>query len=38
MSLSVIDKLSNRSRAALKWILTALSGVVTTGMIIVLES
>ena len=38
MNVSAIDKLSNRSMAALKWILTALSGVVTTGMIIILET
>ena len=38
MSFSAIDKLSNKSVAKLKWTLTALSGAVTTGMIIVLES
>lgn len=38
MSFSVIDKLSCRTLAALKWSLTALSGVVTTGMIVILES
>ena len=33
-----IDKLSKRTFAALKWLMTALSGVITTGVILILES
>jgi len=33
-----IDKMSQRTFARTKWLLTALSGALTTGLIIVLES
>jgi hypothetical protein len=33
-----IDRLSNRAFAKVKWLLTALSGILTTGLIVVLES
>jgi len=32
-----LDKLSNRTFAAIKWTLTALSGLLTTGLIVILE-
>ena len=33
-----IDRLSNRAFKKVKWLLTALSGALTTGLIIILES
>jgi len=33
-----IDQLSNRTFTKVKWLLTALSGALTTGLIIILES
>jgi hypothetical protein len=33
-----VEKLSKRTFAAFKWLLTAVSGVVTTGFILILES
>ncbi len=38
MLIKVIDRLSNRTFAKVKWLLTALSGVVTTSLIVMLES
>ncbi len=34
----LIDRLSSRAFAAIKWALTALSGLLTSGFIILLES
>ena len=33
-----IDKLSNRAFAAVKWFMTAFSGLLTAGLIFMLES
>ncbi len=33
-----IDRLSNRAFAKVKWLLTALSGVLTTSLIVMLEN
>jgi len=38
MLIKTIDRLSNRAFTKVKWLLTALSGVLTTSMIIMLES
>lgn len=38
MLIKKIDNLSNRAFTKVKWLLTALSGVLTTGLIVVLES
>ena len=38
MLIKMIDNLSNRAFAKVKWLLTALSGALTTGLIVVLES
>jgi len=38
MIFETIDRLSNRAFAKVKWLLTALSGILTTGLIVVLES
>jgi len=38
MLFKAIDQLSNRAFTKVKWLLTALSGVLTTGLIILLES
>lgn len=38
MLIRAIDRLSNRAFAAVKWLLTAFSGLLTTGLIIMLES
>lgn len=38
MIFKTIDRLSNRAFAKVKWLLTALSGILTTGLIVVLES
>ncbi len=38
MFIKAIDKLSNRTFAKVKWLLTALSGVLTTSLIVILES
>lgn len=38
MLLKSLDQLSKRTYVALKWLLTAVSGVITTGLILVLES
>lgn len=38
MLIKAIDRLSNRAFAKIKWLLTALSGALTTGLIVVLES
>lgn len=33
-----IDRLGKKAYTSLKWLLTAVSGVLTTGLIVVLES
>lgn len=33
-----LEKMSDRTFSAVKWALTAMSGLVTTGLILVLES
>jgi len=33
-----LEKMSNRTFTAIKWALTAMSGVITTGLIMVLET
>jgi len=38
MLFKVIDRLSHRAFARVKWLLTALSSVLTTGLIVMLES
>ena len=38
MLFKAIDQLGDRAFKKVKWLLTALSGVLTTGLIIVLES
>jgi hypothetical protein len=38
MLIKMIDNLSSRAFAKVKWLLTALSGVLTTSMIVMLES
>ena len=38
MLIKKIDSLSNRAFARVKWLLTALSGALTTSLIMVLES
>jgi len=38
MLFKAIDRLSNRAFTAVKWFLTALSGALTTWLIIVLET
>ena len=38
MLLKAIDQLSDRTFKKAKWLLTTLSGALTTGLIIVLES
>jgi len=38
MLIKMIDNLSNRAFAKVKWLLTALSGALTTSLIVVLES
>ena len=38
MLFKMIDNLSNRAFTKVKWLLTALSGMLTTSLIIVLES
>ena len=38
MLIKAIDRLSNRTFAKVKWLLTALSGILTTSLIIMLES
>ena len=38
MSYKSIDRVSRRTFSAMKWLLTAVSGVFTTGFIIMLES
>ena len=38
MLIKAIDRLNNRAFAKVKWLLTVLSGVLTTSLIIMLES
>jgi hypothetical protein len=38
MLFKLIDQLSKSAFTRVKWLLTALSGVLTTGLIIILES
>jgi hypothetical protein len=38
MLIKAIDRLSNRTFEKVKWLLTALSGILTTSLIIMLES
>ena len=38
MLFNMIDKMSQRTFAKAKWLLTALSGALTAGLIVVLES
>ena len=38
MLFKTIDKMSQRTFAKVKWLLTALSGAFTAGLIVVLES
>jgi hypothetical protein len=38
MLFKMIDKMNRRTFARVKWLLTALSGALTTGLIVVLES
>lgn len=38
MLFKAIDRLSSRAFKRVKWLLTALSGALTTGVIIILES
>jgi hypothetical protein len=38
MSNNTIGKMNNKMFASVKWMLTALSGLLTTGLIIILES
>lgn len=38
MSVKVLDKLNRRAFEKLKWSLTAMSGALATGMIIILET
>jgi len=38
MLIKMIDKMSHRAFARAKWLLTALSGALTAGLIVVLES
>jgi hypothetical protein len=38
MLIKAIDRLSNRTFAKVKWLLTALSGILTTSLIVMLES
>lgn len=38
MLFKMIDKMSHRTFARVKWLLTALSGALTAGLIVVLES
>lgn len=38
MLIKTIDRLSNRAFAKIKWLLTAMSGVLTAGLIVMLES
>lgn len=38
MLIKTIDRLSKRAFARVKWLLTALSGILTTGLIVMLES
>jgi hypothetical protein len=38
MLIKTIDRLSNRAFAKVKWLLTTLSGVLTAGLIFMLES
>ena len=38
MLFKMIDNLSNRAFAKVKWLLTVVSGVLTTSLIVILES
>ena len=38
MIFKAIDRLSRRAFVMVKWLLTALSGVLTAGLIVILES
>ena len=38
MLIKTIDRLSDRAFEKVKWLLTALSGVLTTSLIVILES
>jgi len=38
MLIKAIDRLSSRAFAKIKWLLTALSGVLTTSLIVMLET
>ena len=38
MLIKAIDRLSNQTFTKVKWLLTALSGVLTTSVIVMLES
>jgi len=38
MLIKLIDNLSSRAFAKVKWLLTALSGLLTTSLIVMLES
>ena len=37
MSVKIIDKLNNKTFSAMKWFLAMLSGLLTTGFILILE-
>lgn len=38
MLYELIDKLKNKTYTTMKWLLTAVSGVITTGLIVFLET
>jgi hypothetical protein len=38
MLIKAIDRLNNRTFTKVKWLLTALSGILTTSLIVMLES